>query len=131
LQWLFDIVVELVRVAGIYVHRGNPGAWDFTILDLTVDNAWHDLDLSSIVPANAHSVNLITNISGTQIERNIKLRSKDVTGDHNLITLWTQVSNVKLGGCFPLAVDSNRVIQYKVNHISLDFVNLLVSGWWY
>lgn len=131
MQYLIDIITEIVRNNGMYVHRGDPPLFDFTILDLTADNAWHDLDLSAIVPANAHAVNLITNISGTQAFRNVKLRSKAVAGTINVLTVWNQVANVKLGGCFAVAVDSNRMMQYKISHVSLNLVSFVVSGWWF
>ena len=31
-----------------YHDRGDPAAWDWTQADLTMNNAWHDLDVAAI-----------------------------------------------------------------------------------
>lgn len=135
MQWLINIIQEWIIAQGYltagYVHRGDPGAFDFVAVNFTKDNAWHDLDLSGIVPANARCANLYLVIRATAIHKQIQFRSKDVTAEINKSTNWTQVANIRIGYPTSVAVDSDRVIQYKVFDATFNLINFVVSGWWF
>jgi hypothetical protein len=110
LQWLIDIIKEIIHGQLGYFHRGDPGSADFTLGDLTVDNDWHDLDLSAIVPANAQAINLKVNIRANVISNRFAIRRKDVSNEWNTLVVWTQVANVRKGVLEPVACDADRVV---------------------
>jgi len=140
MQWFIDIIYGLCKnyidaylathpSLGFFVDRGDPLAWDFTVGDFTDDNAWHDLDLSSIVPAGANSVLLKINLETLEIEKKFELRKKDNTDIYNTLAIWTQFSNVRIGGVFLVPCNANRVIQYLANPATWSVMNVQVNGW--
>jgi len=140
MQWFIDTIYALAKnyidaylathpSLGFFVDRGDPLAWDFTVGDFTDDNAWHDLDLSSIVPAGATSVLVKVNLESLQIEKKFELRRKDNASGYNTLAIWTQFSNVRIGGVFLVPCNANRVIQYLANPATWSLINVNVNGW--
>lgn len=131
MQWLIDLIIEAVSDYFGYHFRGDPTAFDFTIGDLTIDNAWHDLDLSSIIPEGVRAINMITNIRGTAAQVRVAFKRGGQVNDYNMCSIWTQKINVKIGGSFPIAVDENRIMQYKIANATINICGLCIAGWWF
>lgn len=131
MQWLFDIVVDMVRLAGCYVNRGDNTPNDFTTVDFTLDGAWHALDLSAIVPENAHAINLKVNVRNNAISQRFDVRVAGQVNTVNLLSLWTQVGGVRLGGVYPVNVGSSRIIEYRSSVAGWTLVFMNVNGWWF
>ena len=75
-----------VEDGGQYVDRGDPSSWDFQEGDLTTDNTWRDLDLSSIVPSGAVAVHLYVLIKDDTANKNIKFRKNCMLGVNSIST---------------------------------------------
>lgn len=114
---------------GGFVDRGDAAANDFTLADLTADSAYHDLDLSSIVPAGAKAVVLKLAIMDTATTNRILIVRKN--GNTNAINIFqtrTQVANIYNDTTGIIPCDSSRVIEYSVT-TGTDFAVIHVLGW--
>lgn len=110
------------------VDRGDPASHDWQMGDLTADNAWHDLDLSSIVPAGATHV--LLRVEADKATREIvAFRQNGNVNEYNVSKLrFLLDSRTKTGDCI-VAVDGNRIIEYKIS-ATLNYLNITVGGWW-
>lgn len=130
MQWLIDTIKELIHSQlGAFVRGDTPGN-DFTILDFTIDNAWHGLDLSAIAPADAQMVNVIFNMRSTTINKRTLFRRKGITGSGQVIETRSQVANVFFTTSFAIPLNADRVCEYKVTSVDVNGMFLTVLGWW-
>jgi len=110
------------------VDRGDPSSADWAIGDLTADNAWHDLDLSSIVPAGAGHVLLRVEGDVAQ-QQEVLFRENGNSNAYNVSGLkFYGESRTHRDDCI-VAVDSSRTIEYKIS-AALNYLNITVGGWW-
>ncbi|MCK5581922.1 MAG: hypothetical protein KAJ18_11695 [Candidatus Omnitrophica bacterium] len=113
-----------------WVDRGDPADWDFDIGDLTTDNAYHDLDLSSIVSPYSTRVKLRVRIEDDVIDSRFSLRKNGNTNDYNKVQIDTLVTNLDTEQTIDIACDSNQVIEYKASNLTWSSINILVVGWY-
>lgn len=114
-----------------FVDRGNLADFDFEMGDFTIDGAWHDLDLSAIVPSGAKTVAFVCRIRSMNVNYLVQFKEKGNVNDYNRAWLWTQVAMINKGGNFNCAVDSDRKIQYKVRAGVWSAIDLTIKGWWF
>lgn len=114
----------------MYVDRGDPAAYDYAKEDLTLDGAWHDLDLSAIVPAGAKAVLLIGHVQGNAVDWEIIFRKNSQTNEINHGGMETLRANIERCRIMIVACDANRVIEYKADNQAWDNLDLAVRGWW-
>ncbi|GAH45435.1 unnamed protein product, partial [marine sediment metagenome] len=62
--------------APVFVDRGDPAAYDYAKEDLTIDGAWHDMDLSGIVSEKAKAVFILGHVQGNGVDWKISFRKK-------------------------------------------------------
>jgi hypothetical protein len=113
-----------------YVDRGDPAAFDFAVGDLTTDGAWHDLDLSSIVPASAKAVIIKVAIEDNAAGNAFAFRKNGNSNAFNIARQATQVADVTIH--MPptiIPVDTNRVIEYLATSTTWTTINIQVCGW--
>lgn len=113
-----------------YVDRGDPAAVDFAVGALTTDGAWHDLDLSSIVPASAKAVILRAAIEDDAASSAFAFRKNGNSNAINIARQTTQVSGVTIH--IPptiVPVDANRVVEYLATNTTWTTINIAVCGW--
>jgi hypothetical protein len=122
-----------VGAAEQYVDRGDPSGYDFAVGSFTVDNAWHDLDLSSIVPAEAAGKRVFflvlaakTGGSGSQA---LAFRTKGQTNPYDQDGISIIDDTIVHRGSFWVECDSNREIQYLVTGSAWSSINFVVRGW--
>lgn len=121
-------------IAGVkYVDRGDPAAWDFTSGSFTKDSAYHDLDLSSILPSEAANqlVHLVVQVNTTIAGSGIYFRKKGLTNGYNVGGV-NSAENAKLHTeDIWVRCNESRVVQYFVT-TGYTWTNLdvLVRGWW-
>jgi hypothetical protein len=112
-----------------FVDRGDPSAYDFTLTDFTTDGNYYDLDLSAIVPAGAKAV-IIRIIAQDDATGSIVLFRKNGTSNaYNIMGVRTQVSGVFADGIAIVAVDTNRVVEYRTSNTTYSAINVSVCGW--
>lgn len=110
--------------------RGDPAAWDWRLVNLTEDGAWHDLDLSAIVPAGAKAVLLRVRYSADAITHNAKFRKNGNANVYNMGILYASVANIFMMQDIVCACDSNRVIEYLLTSPNTTACDICIKGWW-
>lgn len=112
-----------------YVNRGDPAAYDFEEGVLITDGLWHDLDLSSIVPAGAVAVHLLIVAFDNLVNSLLFFRKNTNTYNHNAIALYISVANtfISVGDFVPC--DTNRVIEYLATNTTWGGIGITVKGW--
>jgi hypothetical protein len=113
-----------------FVGRGDATDYDFETAALTTDGAWHDLDLSSIVPAGAKAVLLLIIILDNATNSAFLLRENGNTREYNVSYITTQVANIPMVMDAVCSLDSNRVIEYKGSNLAFTEIDIIVKGWW-
>jgi hypothetical protein len=117
---------------GSFVMRSGIGETaDFTQADFPDDDdAWHDLDVSSIVPAGTTLVVFRLAILATEANKKLRIRPKGTSwGNNTAPSLRTQVANLGIDGLMVCPVDSNRYIQYSAQATTWSAINMVVMGW--
>lgn len=129
-QSLSDDLRGILGTVGYFVDRGDPTAnYDFIETDLTIDSAWHDMNLSSIVPSGAKAVCLMVRMVDNLPEKAILLRKNGSAGVINYSILFTQVANISVAQDMIVPCDSNRFIEYYVD-TGVNTIFIAVKGWW-
>lgn len=136
-RWLNNLTSILRSYSSTWVPEtntdlydmGDPGAATFVTADFTCDNAWHDLNLSAIVPAGTKAVFMRVLITDLSIGNFLRFRKN---GNSNAITspaARTQVANVTFEAPSILVFcDTNRVIEYLGNS-AFDDIVVVITGW--
>jgi len=114
----------------MFVDRGDPAAYDYAKEDLTIDGAWHDLDLSHLVPSGAKAVLLIGHVEGNAIDWKINFRKKGNTNEINHADMETIRANVTRHRSLIVQVDTDRIIQYNADNQAWANLDIAVRGWW-
>jgi len=108
----------------IFVKRGDSN-WD--ISSLTHDSNWHELDISSVVSADAKSVLLAVEINDSTTNRQVALRQNGYTYVEG--ELRVLVSNVSNNAHFVIGLDADKKIEYYVSS-GVNQVRMKVLGWY-
>ena len=133
--------VELIATGGTewlasgsgerYVDRGNATAFDIDEQTLTMDNDWHDWDLSSIVPLNAagKAINIRT-LSSDNTANNFSLREKGSTDvAWNILNVRNAAGGTTINQDGIVVCNASRVIEYKVS-ATATLAEAVIRGWW-
>ena len=119
----------LNRRHDIFVDRGDPSGYDFTAVDFTLDAAWHDLDLSGVVPAKAKAVVIRLVAKNAAAQKNVSFKKRGNTNDYNIFRLYTQVADGSIENQFITPIDVNRFIEYQASAGAWTVLSLVISGW--
>lgn len=138
MQWLIDLVKDAViaelGIPPTYIPRTGSSTYDWTFELLTIDGDWHDLDLSSIVPAGASAVELHvkgSNLSGDGV---LYMRRKGDTRIKGTCRLRCQVADKMIQIPTIIELGVNRIIEYRI--LGADWKtgqfgsDITVMGWW-
>ncbi|MBA7611858.1 hypothetical protein ES703_19089 [subsurface metagenome] len=117
--------------APCFVDRGDPDVYDYAKEDLTIDGAWHDLDLSGIVSEKAKAVFIIGHLEGNGVDWHIKFRKKGNVNEVAHGGMETLRANVERHRSSIVALDADRKIQYKVDDEAWTTLSLAVKAWWF
>lgn len=134
MQWLIDIiaarVISTIGVPPCFVDRGDPDRTDLMIYPPTIDDFWHDWDLSAIVPAAASAV-LIRCIGITLLPSSgFSLRTNGNVGLNNMNLMYSQVVGVNVADSAIVALKADLTVQYMAPPASYAFIALVIAGWW-
>jgi hypothetical protein len=121
--------VKLGSGGHTYTDR-DASDWDFELGDFTTDAAWHDLDLSSIVPAGAVLVHMHVVVNDETPGNGIQFRKNGNTGGTCVAFARVQAANVNNQEDMMVACDSNRVIEYAAHNTTFTNIVIAVKGWW-
>ena len=113
------------------VERGDPAAFDFTEADLTMDNAWHDLDVSGIIAdANVKWVLVTMHIADAAKNKQLHLRKNGNSNEVAVVCIETLASSDPSHQNGWVPCDGNQVIEYKAT-AAISSVDIVVMGWSY
>ncbi len=112
-----------------FVDRGNIAAFDFVLVDFTTDNAWHDLDLSAIIPAGTKLIRVRLSIRGSNSQASVMLRMNGDISGFNQDRVITQVANVLNEHSVFVIPDENGIIEYLATNIVWNQINFVVCSW--
>lgn len=112
-----------------YVDRGDVGVQDFSMLTMSMDDAWHDLDLSGIVGVGRRLMFLHGVTYGGVGTGIIQFQTKGNVNGVN-VAAWHVVADITVYKTQPLYTDASGVVQYYASAppaiAAGDFV---VTGW--
>lgn len=115
---------------GCHIDRGDPADHDFFADDLIIDNDWHDLNLSNIIPQDTKFVLIRCKLQTNLIGKKVYLRKKGNVNGINVAIASTGVSALPV--YFDLWVACNGTdtpVQYKVNNVEWTSFVLTVRCW--
>lgn len=119
----------VARKAGLkYVHRGNPLTYDYDQTTLTQDGAWHTLDLSAIIPANAKLVHLRLGASASAAARYLRVAKTGVTGGFATVNVATQVANI-INETDAIVDCVGQQVDYWTTGAAFASLRFCVIGW--
>lgn len=130
MQWLIDLIISRIGIPPVFIDRGDPAEIDFGIDDFTRDGVWHELDLSTIVPAGATAVLISVWLKNTETDKFFMLRKHGNTETWSSSVIATQVSNVYFGCDFVCVIDADRKADYLVSINGWTEIYFTVKGWW-
>lgn len=130
MQWLFNIIRNLVSQDVGFVDRGDPTGYDFSTRDFTADNNWRDLNLGSIVPEHAVAVLLRVRVMTTSGYRLIRFRKNGNVNVGNLANVATVDAGFMIWEDIVVACDVNRMIEYRAIVAEWTYLDVTVGGWW-
>lgn len=124
-------VILAAREYGMFVDRGDPLNVDMAVGDFTKDSAWHELDLSAIVPEHAHGIlfTVVTSLNVTN--RTITFRRDGNVNVRNTSSLRIQVANIRLHADLTCPISEDRKIEYQIIAAAWTILNFTVKGWWF
>lgn len=111
-----------------YVNRAEQSAYDYNQSTLTKDGAWHTLNLSAIVPANAKLVLLRVGAAYTAAGYYFRISKAGQPGPFSWADIATQAANI-VNEQTVLVDCSGQQIQYWCSAVSFSSLRLLVLGW--
>lgn len=128
--WGPILSTDIGRPTG-FVDRGDPATYDFAKEDLTIDGNWHDMDLSGIVSEFAKAVFIVGHLEGAAVDWAIMFRKKGNTNEVVHGGMETLRAGVERHRSSIVALDDNRIIQYKADNQAWTTLSLAVKGWWF
>lgn len=114
-----------------FFSRGNPDNWDFETSDFVTDGAWHNLDLSSIVPVGASAVLISGSVLDFTAGLVFLLREPGLADSAGAGRIVTQVSNIDNWFSFVVPLDTNRFISYYATNTTWTRIRMSVAGWFF
>ena len=113
---------------GSYIPRYvDYAAVDFAAL--TCDAAWHDLDLSAIVPVGAKSVFLRVQVTDDAAGSYIVFRRNGRSNTVSELSCLSQVANIQNQANGFVDCDANRIVEYAATNTTFTTLTVLVLGW--
>ena len=114
----------------MYVDRGDPIAFDFTVIDFTKDGTWRELDISAIIPVTAKAILMEFDIETVNREKHIRIRKYGNTNAINHQDIETFNGGIHQSGSVIVSVDYNRIIEYNIDNATWTELDMVIRGWW-
>jgi hypothetical protein len=114
----------------LYTDRGDPSAVDYVIGDLIEDEAFHDLDLSALIPPSAISVELSIVYTASAVNKDFIFRKNGNSNVINAPRIRSQVANQSIVGLVKVSCDTSQVIEYYLDSPESTTASIIVVGWY-
>ncbi|KKM23496.1 hypothetical protein LCGC14_1614660, partial [marine sediment metagenome] len=102
---------------------------DFFAGDLTKDGAWHDLDLSGIIPAGTKRVMLRVQIIALATIGVMKVKTKGNAQDVNVDIASMETNGFPENTTLLVVPDADGIIEYWMSNVTYLTVIVTVAGW--
>jgi len=109
--------------------KADQESYDFLKTDLTTDYQYHDLDLSSIIPAGTVAVLLWGAFKGDVAHAEVCLAKAGYSGNYLKALFFQPIVNEGFGFSTIIPVSSDRKIKYRISNVNWIYINLQVVGW--
>jgi len=132
MQHLIDLiaarVIATIGVPPVYVDRGDIAASDWLVGDFTRDNAWHDLNLSGVIPSGLSLVHFRCFILSTVVNKAAMFRTKGNSNEINMHKFWVPVASMwhQMDFMIPPSVDNK--VQYRISSTDITGMSLSIVG---
>lgn len=131
---IIDQMIEWVQAQGYlttgFVDRGDPASFDFDFTSFIYDGAFHDLDLSGIIPSNAKAVLFSLRTTHTGVGQWGWFRKKGNANPWNVSATYSQVASVQLANDLVCPVGPDGKLEYLFFPGVIVPVYFTVKGWW-
>jgi hypothetical protein len=118
------------RKGSRWVERTPPPAsHDFVVGDFTTDGNYHDLDLSTIVPANAKEVIISVEVRDDLAQQAVVIKKKGYMSDTTSPSIKTQVANVSIADFFRVPIGSDGIVEYLISNTTWTSISVDVVKW--
>ena len=114
-------------------HRfyGRSGiAAVFSLASLTTDGAYHDLDLSLIIPNGTVAVLLRVSLIDDAVGSYILFRKKGDANVHRVMVVRSQVANIWNDADGIMPIGESKKLQYQTSNLTFSDMLIVVKGWW-
>jgi hypothetical protein len=133
-NWAYDhkADVDAHHTQGhFFTDRGDVAAYDKSLGDLTTDGAFHDWDLSALIPTYPAVVFLRVTFRSDTVGEYIQFRENGNSNEHNADSHLVLVANVFHRDVGLVMTDANGVIEYAATGGGVwNTINILVRGSW-
>lgn len=129
MQWLIDLVIEAIGIPPCAIYRGDPASTDVEKADFLVDGAFHNLDLSSIVPAGAKLVLFTLTLKSDAASKYTYWKMKGQTNNANRTTARTQSAGIIISYDCQVFLSEDRMLEYRIQAALWITISLTVKGW--
>lgn len=113
-----------------HFDRGDLAAADFVKTDLTADGAFHELDLSGIIPPHTKRVIIYVIGATTAVNSNILFRTKGCDSWFNIARIYFNHAGWGEAQRIELSVSEDLMIEYLIpNGVALNTMDISVCCW--
>lgn len=130
MQWLINLIKEVIHDQLGCFNRGDAPAWDFEVGDFVQDNTWRNMDLSGIIPETTRAVCFHLVVRATLIDIAINFRTKGNVSVFNVTRTACSIANLKNSVDVIVFPNADRMIEYKIFADRYNIINVCVAGWW-
>lgn len=126
-----DYIGGRVEVGDSFTGRGDIDNYDLTQATMTMDGAFHDWDISGIVPAGTTMVLVGARIADTTVGRFVYVQYKGFLEGVNTSLLVNAVTNKTAYNEFIVPVDPDVLkLEYMTYPAAIDVISFYIKGWW-
>ena len=113
-----------------FYGRGDIAAVDFSLSSLTTDGAYHNLDLSLIIPNGTVAVLLRVALVDDAAGSYILFRKKGDANVHRVMVVRSQVANIWTDADGIMPIGESKKLQYQTSNLTFSDMLIVVKGWW-
>jgi len=125
------ISAQPYQVGRFVPRNSDAAAYDFTLANFTIDTAWHDLDLSAIVPAGAIAVLVQWGMRNSDADAPTALRRNGMVNVIEIVHGRSIAANIYSPYSMIVPCDANRVIEYRITNVGTwGYLSMIILGWW-
>ena len=106
----------------------EPTSADYTQATLTEDDAFHELDISGIVPANTTAIAVSLIVSDGSVGARGRLRSSSQSSFYQALEIQVNVANKTITNNGIVGV-SGQAIDYAFN-VVFTYISITILGWY-